>query len=320
MDLTKAFDTFQQAVNADIKQVRLARERRDAFKGALKGEPGVLEVFGSGSLARSTQLKPMHDVDLIMVFDAAAYPEWGQPGDSSADALEVVREMVKRLLGDNGGTVEELVRLAKPRDRAVKCFIDPPEQDDAFTVDVMPVLRQADNTLLVPSKRKECWSTADPEYLIAQVKERQEKWSHFRPTVRVLKLWRHGVPTKVKSLVMEVLALKCLPTDTTRPQALKAFFTAAAVEVNYGVVDPAGHCGVIQLDLDTEALRTALESARDIAEKACAAAADGDSDGAALLWRELFGDDFPAPEEKGSGAAAGSFLYVPRLVVDAPQG
>lgn len=119
---------------------------------------------------------------------------------------------------------------------------------------------------------------------------------------------------------MEVLALKCLPTDKTRPLALRAFFTAAAVEVNYGVVDPARHCGAIQPDLDTEVLRTALESARDIAEKACAAAADGDSDGAALLWRELFGDDFPAPEEKSSGTAVGPFLYVPRPVVDAPQG
>ncbi|MFE9748310.1 hypothetical protein ACFYOT_25675 [Saccharothrix saharensis] len=322
MDLTQAFASFQDAVDADIDQVRLARERRGVFKKAIKAEPGVLDVFGSGSLARSTQLKPVHDVDLIAVFDGDAYPEWGQPGDSSADALEVVREMVKRLLGDPDGTVDELVRLAKPRDRAVKCFIDPPEQDDAFTVDVMPALRQTDGTLLVPSKRKQYWSTANPEYLIAQVEERQGKWSSFRPMVRVLKQWRHGVPTKVKSLVMEVLALKCLPTEGSRPEALKTFFTAAAVEVNYGVEDPAKHCGPIQPDLDIEVLRAALESARDTAEEACAAAAEGDTDGAAVLWRELLGEDFPAPEEKAStgAAAAGAFLYVPRPVVDAPQG
>lgn len=322
MDLTEAFATFQKAVDADIEQVRLARDRRDVFKGALKGEPGVLDVFGSGSLARSTQLKPVHDVDLIAVFDAAVYPQWGQPGDSSADALEVVREMVKRLLGKPDGTVEELVRLAKPRDRAVKCFVDPPKQDDAFTVDVMPVLRQTDGTLLVPSKRKRDWNTADPEYLIAEVEDRQGKWSSFRPMVRVLKQWRLGVPTKVKSLVMEVLALECLPTKGSRPEALKTFFTAAAIEVNYGVEDLAGHCGAIQPDLDIAVLRTALESARDIAEQACSAAADGDSDRAALLWRKLFGDDFPVPEEKSDtgAAAAGTFLYVPRPVVDAPQG
>jgi hypothetical protein len=67
VDLTKAFATFQQAVDADIDQVKLARERRDIFKRALKGEPGVLEVFGSGSSARSTQLKPVHDVDLTRI-------------------------------------------------------------------------------------------------------------------------------------------------------------------------------------------------------------------------------------------------------------
>jgi hypothetical protein len=223
------------------------------------------------------------------------------------------------LLGVSRGTDAELVRLAKPRDRAVKCFVDPPEHDDAFTVDVMPVLRQPDNTLLVPSKRNRTWSTADPEHLISEVAERQRQWSYFRPLTRVLKQWRLGVPTKVKSLVMEVLALKCFPREGSRPEALKTFFTAAAVEVNYGVNDPANHCGPIQSDLDTEVLRVALESARDLAEKACAAAADGDSDGAALLWRELFGDTFPAPE-KNSGASVGPFLYVPRPVADSPQG
>jgi hypothetical protein len=37
------------------------------FKKALQAKGDVLEVFGSGSLRRSTQLKPVHDVDLVVV-------------------------------------------------------------------------------------------------------------------------------------------------------------------------------------------------------------------------------------------------------------
>ncbi|MFD8500958.1 nucleotidyltransferase domain-containing protein [Amycolatopsis sp. NPDC059657] len=319
MDLTNAFDTFQQAVNADSEQVNLARERRKVFKEAFKAEPDVLEVFGSGSLARSTQLKPVHDVDLIVVFDPAAHESWGAPGSSSVDALDHVGGRVNVLLGSSSG-IDGHVRLARRRDRAVKCFIDPPEQDDAFTVDVMPVLRQADGTLLIPSKRQERWSTADPEYLINEVATKQQEWAYFRPMVRVLKNWRLSVPTKVKSLVIEVLALQCLPTEGSRPDALKSFFTAAAVEVNYGVEDPAKHCGLIQPDLDVDTLRAALENARDLAEQAYAAAARGHTDVAGSLWRELFGDDFPASAPENVGAAAGAATPWPQPVPDSAQG
>jgi tRNA nucleotidyltransferase (CCA-adding enzyme) len=64
-----AFDDYQDVVNADIEQVRLARARRNVFKSALGTDSDVVKVFGSGSLARSTQLAPIHDVDLVVVFD-----------------------------------------------------------------------------------------------------------------------------------------------------------------------------------------------------------------------------------------------------------
>lgn len=320
MDLNKAFDEYQRSVDADPAQVCLARDRRDVFKTALGGEPDVVEVFGSGSLRRSTQLKPVHDVDLVVVYDAGEHPEWGRSGDSSDEALEHARSRVKYLLGTDG-TADQLVRLARPRNRAVKCFIDPPEQDNAFTVDVMPALRNEDGTLLLPSRVERQWSSAHPEFLIGEVAARQSEWDEFRRMVRLLKLWRLGVPTKVKSLVMEVLALRCLPVDTNRPEALQRFFTAAVVEVGYGVVDPAGLCGPIQPGLETGVLRTHLERARDLAVQACSAAEDGNTDGAARLWQRLLGADFPAPEppSKKPGFAA-PLLISPRPVKDAPQG
>lgn len=319
MGVYEAFNAYQQTIDADPAHVALARERRDLFIGALEKVDDVKEIVKSGSLERRTQLEPIHDVDLIMVFDAAAVPEWGSPGSSSDDALGRAHDEVVTRLGLSQGTDSKLVRRADTRDHAVKCFVDPPEDEHPFTVDVMPVVRQADDTLLIPSTHTRQWSTADPEYLIDQVRLHHEDWSFFRPLVRVLKNWRTGITsdTRIKSLVIEVLALQCLPRSGNRPEALRQFFTAAAVQVNLGVEDPAGHCGPIQPDLDTAALRDALLDAADLADRACDQAARNDPDGAQRTWQELFGPDFPAPPKKTGPRAPAA--PVP-LITDSPQG
>lgn len=322
MSIESAFDDYQRTVNADIKQVRLARQRRDLYKEAFRSETDVAEVFGSGAIARSTQLKPIHDLDMIMVFTAEDHPDWGQPGDSSLDALHHVATRTMALLGPDG-SVASLVRQTRVegRDRAVKCFVDPPEAENAFTVDAMPALRQADGTLLLPSVHRRRWEQADPEFLIEEVAKRQAEWEYYRPVVRVVKDWRLDLGIDVKSLVMEVLALRCLPTSGSRAEALRSFFTAAAVDVNYGVDDPAGYCGAIQPNLDLAALSAALRDAGVMAASACAAAADGDTDEALRHWQTLFGSDFPAPQKpKLNPAVVAPALIRPRPVKDAPQG
>ena len=75
MSVTDAFKTFQDVVNADITHVREARTRRDLFKGAFGTEDDVKEVIASGSLARGTHKDPIHDVDVIVVFDQDEHPE-----------------------------------------------------------------------------------------------------------------------------------------------------------------------------------------------------------------------------------------------------
>jgi hypothetical protein len=316
MSVLDAFDQFQSAVDADPDQVAEARQRQQTFVSALLLEPDIAQVVPSGSLRRSTQLEPIHDVDLIAIFDIADRNGWGEAGDSSAESLETVREIVSRRLGATSGTEAQLVRLAKPRNRAVKCFIDPPEQENAFTVDVMPAFRNADDTITVASVLDREWTVADPEWLIREVARRHAEWNSFRPLVRVLKRWRHEIPVDVKSLVMEVLAYHYLPAAPNRPEALRAFFTAAAVQVNYGVEDPAGHCGDIQPELDISALSAELSRAAEAATKAVHAQAANDPDEAQRIWQSIFGPDFPAPPKSTKAPALAPAV----TIKDSPQG
>lgn len=324
MDIESGFDDYQQVVDADPNLVKVARDRAMTFTEAFEAEADVEAAWLSGSLRRSTQLDPVHDVDMVIEYSAPDHPTWGNPGTSAAEAIEHARDRAKDLLGNPGGSVDELIRRADAagKNRAVKCFIDDPDDPDAFTVDVMPVLRQSDDTLLIPDAHRSGWIIADPEHLIDLVQTRQDAWSYYRPMVRVLKHWRLDVSgdVKINSLVMEVLALECLPSGLARPDALARFFTAAATRVNQPIEDPAGHCGPIQPDLDVTALRTALEEDAALAHAAQVAERRGNTDEALRLWRKVLGTDFPAPAESVKTTVIGPALINAQAMYNRPQG
>jgi hypothetical protein len=335
-----AFDTHQTAVNAAPDSVREARRRRNFFCDAFGKQPDVTETIPSGSLARGTQRDPIHDVDLIMVFCQEDHPDWDTGNGSAEAALEYIRGQVTSLLGAMAGTFAQEVRLTHLRTHVVKCFLDDPEDENAFTVEVMPALRRSAGGLRIPERGSDAgWVTADPEFLISEVAARHREWRSFAPVVRVIKKWKDVANLDMKSLTAEVLALNCLPAPQpgqvlTRQVALLQFFTAAASAVMYGVADPAGWCGEIQPELDRVAVRAALMEAADVAARAVAAEQRDDHDAALCLWRSVFGSDFPEPPGgcpgagtttsaaflAGVGAAAAAPALIRRPVKDAPQG
>ena len=331
MDITSAFAELQKVADADPKQVREGRRRRDLFRGAFCPEADVADVVPSGSLARSTQREPINDVDVIIIYDQEHHPTWGQNGTSAADALDHTAGRVHALLGSDG-TVSQEIRLARPGNHAVKCFFDDPDDPDAFTVDAMPALRLADGTLLVPEKESQCWIQTNPEHLIELVRKRHEDWDLFRPMVRVLKLWKDVKSTTLKSLTVEVMALSHMPGGLSAPQALYRFFNALEHHIGVAVMDPAGLCGPTQREIDWNKAGDAIRHAARAAWEAVNAQDVGETDRAACLWRSIFGDAFPEPpggcqqfdgdgaDVLGAGLVIGVGSSKPRPVKDAPQG
>jgi Second Messenger Oligonucleotide or Dinucleotide Synthetase domain len=328
MDIDRAFDDLQQEVNAPPEAVAEARRRRNLFCSAFQTDDDVSECVHSGSLARGSQKDPINDVDEIIVFDQEAHPDWGSPGPSAGEALDHVRKRVRELLGASEGTHAKEVRRAEARNHTVKCWLDDPDDPDAFTVDVTPALRKEDGTLLIPEKKNEQWINTDPEDLIRRVRDRHASWNRFVGLVRCLKRWGADQKTEMKSLLLEVLALDHLPEET-RQKALARFFAAASQAVLLPVKDPAGLCGEIQPNLDRSAASQHLERAAEAAWRAVEAEERGDTDEAACLWRSIFGPIFPEPEAgcgngDGRRIAAGAAAAIParpkRTVRDAPQG
>ncbi len=323
MSVESGFDDLQVEVNAPKDAMEEARRRRNLFRTSLQKAEDVTDTWPSGSLARGTQKDPIHDVDVVVEFDKEAHPGWGDPGDSAMDALEHTRELVKELLGSDGTEGVE-VRLTRLENHAVKCFLDDPNADKPFTVDVTPALARSGGGIWIPEQRNRQWIASDPKYLMSLVAERHAAWNQFAKLVRVLKRWGADNGGAMKPLVLEVLALHHLPARA-RPEALKRFFTAAAEAVWSPVCDPAGLCGEIQPDLDRQQAHDLLEAAADTAWRAVDAAGRSHTDRAMCLWHKLFGDIYPEPPggcDGGgqSGIAAVPLLRPKRPIVDAPQG
>jgi hypothetical protein len=333
MTLDEAFAALQADVDADPAVVDRARERRNAFRAAFDGEADVDTTFASGSLARGTQIEPIHDVDLLVRYHQNAHPEWGQPGDSAQDALEHLRDRIKALLGpdqvDPDSEIEP-VRLTKLRDHAVTCWLDDPEDSDAFTVDVVPVLNRAENGLprgfLIPETSSRDWIASDPLYLIYLTLQHHERsGGQFVKRQRLLKHFSADRAKLAKGLTMEVLGLKLMPDEPTH-QALATFFAAAETAVFQPIVDPAGLCGEIEPDLDRDQASEAFKEAASLAWRANTAAERGQIDRAICLWREIFAS-IPEPEggckthlAPATSGLAGVTVSSPRRVRDLQQG
>jgi Second Messenger Oligonucleotide or Dinucleotide Synthetase domain len=331
MSVATGFDDLQSAANASNEAVQEARRRRDVFREALGGAADVIEVMPTGSFARGTHKDPIHDVDLVAVYDPGAHPGWGAAGGSAKEALEYTRDLIKECLGSSG-TVSEEVRLTRLNHHSVKCFLDDPEDTDPFTVDVTPSYRRPEGGLWIPEQNNEQWVPSDPEYLNGLVAGRHAEWNQFARLVRVLKLWNANHGKVMKSLVVEVLALDLLPV-AERPEALSQFFTAAQDAVWSPVCDPAGLCGEIQKDLDRNKAHEVLAEAAELAWRAVDAAGRGETATAMCLWHQVFGDVYPEPTGgcSGSGAAvvgaaaaavasAKGWSRPKRPIRDAPQG
>lgn len=277
----REFQRFARKLETDPLMVLFAKWRREAAIDALKRQPGVTEVVPSGSMARGTHMRRIHDVDLIVVFDDDAYVEWHGPGSADV-ALEHVQGMIAEAL--QGGPFS-LVHDTDKRNHVVKANLEPswgPLLDaivpSAPPMDVMPAIREGTHLRiperLNPRLRKDPWIAADPEKFMRMVAARQRQWSNFDKVVRMIKVWADDRDLGLSRLGVEVLVLKYLPRPgifetLSCSDAIAGFFEAAAENIKQDkLVDPAGHCGEIIEDLNYDKLQAALADSAETARKA----------------------------------------------------
>ncbi len=276
-----AFQQFYAAINLDGDNRDVANTRKDHIEEVLSKQFTILESFPSGSIPRFTALKGHSDVDVMVALHYAKHIKDKTPTEvlqSVRDALGEYKTNVRK----NGQAVT-LYYKTWPN------------------VDIVPVVQVANQGVVthyeVPNANTGTWIPSNPKRHSADIDGKASACGYnFRRIIKMVKWWSLTHSDYLQSYHIEVLALKTLAgnLDDT-PWEVCQFFEkarpliAASLWHDQGFVDD--YLGNADRQEALKRVDAAIEKSRDAWY---ALYNEKNAEQAIRLWRQLFGDKFPA--------------------------
>jgi hypothetical protein len=286
----KAFDEFESKLRpTSIQQATIATRRSITAKYLQQsfGPGSDIELLSTkiiGSAGRETIIRPIGDVDMLAIFEDAAFYNYR---NDSRKFLYRVRNALS----------EYNVKIVGARGQAVRLFYAQPPH-----VDIVPAVRCDSGGYFIPSGKTDFWGNhrwliTDPDEHSRWISQRNAALGYnLKPLVRLLKRWNSQHSSFLRSFHLEVMVAETFGTlGSNRRQASKNFFEWAGGQVS--VKDPAGHSGDLSKYMTWYAraeFQSLLDSSNKRAKRAIAAEDSGNFAEAARLWRIVYGPEFPS--------------------------
>lgn len=298
IDLAAQFDAFIDDVSIGEPQTSRMDSAASAIISFLmnKYDLPAANFFLQGSYPNHTAVEPVeggeYDVDLVAYCVGA---------DTSANsALDTLTDHFR---GD--GRYKDRIVEKKPCVRLEYA----PDDVGAFHVDVVPVRSSGKSVPPYDAPRRdEGWHGTAPAEYTAWCLDQGEP---FARTVKALKRWRseqQSVRTSIKSIVLQVLVSQHLPAASSDAERIGGTLTALHAALSglttspsiWNPVNTAENLAARWTDASFKSFLTELEEAAAWVAKAEAA---DDVVEACDAWREILGEDFPAPTPQALGLA-----------------
>jgi hypothetical protein len=277
-----SFDRFIENISISGDQQQTCSARKDNIVSLLKDDFEILEAFASGSIPKRTAVQGS-DLDVIVALHYGKHIKGKKPSEvlqSVRDSLGEHRTGVRK----NGQAVT-LGYKTWPN------------------VDIVPVSRVGndDGTIShyeVPDMNREEWIVSRPKKHSASMAKRASDYGpEFRRIVRMIKWWNKQHSSYLQSYHIEVLALEILtgPFDDYSWD-IHTFFDRAHTKIQSSHWYEEAFVDDYLSWKDRQEAVKRLDTARGKSLSAWAATYDkSDDDEAAIeLWRQIFGDKFPA--------------------------
>ena len=284
-----AFAAFDEALKLDPDELKAARVRRDEISECLMKALLAASVFMQGSLARATMLKPLKDVDLVVVLTR----EWavklrGKGGP--ATAMKLFRTAVAKAFPEARFDVD-----GRPA-HALQIVFD----DCDFTFDLVPAIDVPDSEdVLIADRDEDAWEPSNVRKLNRVVRERNHDTNgRFVHQVRMLKSFKrdHPVLDDTKGILWEALVFGAVTAELPDEVAVTQTLQHAVTALTGVVLDPTGVDDLTaqwteqeradRVDGVAHAVKQAQE-ALELEDQAEHQAAVG-------LWHTILGDPFPS--------------------------
>lgn len=278
-----SFDKFRENIELTGDHRDTANKRKDDIVESLKNDFTILEAFPSGSIPRYTAVTGYADLDVIVVLHYGKHIKDKKP----SQVLQAVRD-----------TLAEYKTNVRKNGQAVTLHYK-----TWPNVDIVPVSRTTNsddsvNHYNVPNMNDETWIQSRPRKHSTAMSDRNKICGDsFKRIVKMIKWWNHQHSSFLQSFHIEVIALKVF-TGKLSDYSWDVFqYFDKAVEI---VKAPLWHeddyiDDYLDYNKRPEAIKR-LETARDNARDAwyCTYGERDDHEKAINLWRQIFGDKFPA--------------------------
>ena len=337
MEAPSYFIDFLQAIRPTEAQRQALRDGHIELRERLNGyeplKPAVVTTFLQGSYRRSTALKPApkrrSDVDIIVV--TRLHEDEYTPDE----ALELFRPFVEkyykgeyRIQGRSIGISKkhvdlDLVITSSPPEQVMGILPEEGESDepargrDPGRRSSSRTSRSAawkDKPLRIPEREAEAWEVTHPLAQLEWTREKNAATSgHFVNVVKAIKWWKysqHPNSEQPRGYPLERIIAECCPDGVcsvaegvtkTLEEIVERFAGGKPVMPDHGC-----HPDVLQRITPQEfhEFYGLVARAAKLARRALDAEPLEES---VKLWRELFGDEFPAPPDDGNDGKKGGF-------------
>lgn len=172
-------------------------------------EKRIVDSYLCGSYPRDTAIRPLDDVDVIFVIDPSQWPKsmfdyfFELPPTPEVVLKAFMNAIRYRYDGSS-------LRL---QNRSVRLSLN------HLNIDVVPAIdrQKNDGSILIPDRKKEAWIVTAPKKhseIASSINLQRE--GHFKPIVKLLKLWNCNLPStaKFKSFAVETLAARLFQNVT----------------------------------------------------------------------------------------------------------
>lgn len=288
---TAAFDEFDENLKLDPDERKRAQELHNEITSILRDTGIITSAFLQGSFARKTMIKPLRDIDKIVILD-----------DSMADLSpdEVMDRIEGVLAAEYPEATFDRTRHALQVDFG----------SETFYFDTVPAWNtpsDGDDDVLIANRDSGGWDLSNTRELLKVVAERNgETNGRFVHQARMAKqAVKHLLDGSIPGLHSESWAFDSITESMSHDEAVHLTLQTGADLLGGRYTEPTGRDD-ISTRLDDATVVRAKAVLADAARRAGEArdlSAAGDHNEAIRIWRGIFGDEFPEPDDQDDRTA-----------------
>ena len=326
-----AYDTFRKnEVDLDADQTKTARSSRDFLFNQLNGLNSSILGFppmsggylNFGSFARHTKIRPINDIDIMILLSGSNTTAIQSPNDpycywlridDAAAPLTVFHDEYgyvnsTKILNKIKTSLPTISQYSKAEIKKTMQAVTLNLKSYPWIFDIVPAVPisssygTASDYYLIPDGKGE-WIRTDPRRDGSNVSAVSRKHGgYFLPVMRLLKYWNNRTNNKsrLSSYYFETLVLKTLENASeikSYSAGVRYFFDYGQTFVTLPCPDPKGLGSSLDLHVDWETKQKIIEAmklASTYAGYADMYEASNDPKNAIYWWQQVFGPGFPS--------------------------